>query len=195
MPTEYTPKLFEFEAVERRAVVAGFDGREPHRRAVRALRRSRVLRHHVGQPAAHVVPGNGLRARRHLAPRRPAPYSVRRCRGRDHPPQALEARRSGAHQRAPHSLRSRIRLPEQGRVRARISLSPARLQFRLNLTRSRKPETASPSVEARPRGLALRETVRSGTRVPRTPPQSTPILFCMLFRPRKTDRRRPRSAG
>jgi Transposase DDE domain group 1 len=26
MPTECTPKLFEFEAVERRSVVAGFDG-------------------------------------------------------------------------------------------------------------------------------------------------------------------------
>jgi hypothetical protein len=26
MPTECTPTLFEFEAVERRAVVAGFDG-------------------------------------------------------------------------------------------------------------------------------------------------------------------------
>jgi len=26
MPTECTPKLFEFDAVERRSVVAGFDG-------------------------------------------------------------------------------------------------------------------------------------------------------------------------
>jgi hypothetical protein len=26
MQTQYTPKLFEFEAVERRSVVAGFDG-------------------------------------------------------------------------------------------------------------------------------------------------------------------------
>ena len=78
---------------------------EPHRRAVRAVRRSRVLRHDGGQPAADVVLGDGLRAGRHVAPRRSALHSVRRCLGADHPSQAAQARRPGAHQRATHSLR------------------------------------------------------------------------------------------
>ena len=49
-----------------------------------------------------------------LAPRRPAPQPVRRCRRRHHSAQAAQARRTGAHQRAPHSLRHRFGMPEQG---------------------------------------------------------------------------------
>ena len=63
-------------------------GREPHWRAVRTVRRSCLVRHHDGQPAAHVVLGDGLRVGRHVTPRRSALYSVRRCLGADHPSQA-----------------------------------------------------------------------------------------------------------
>jgi hypothetical protein len=47
-----------------------------------------------------------------------ASQPVRRCRRRDRPSQAVEAWRSGPHQRPPHSPRSRIELPEQNRIRA-----------------------------------------------------------------------------
>ena len=73
-------------------------GREPHRRAVRTVRRSRLLRHHGGQPAAHVVLGHGLCAGRHVTPCRSALYPVRRRLGADHSSQAPQAWRSGAHQ-------------------------------------------------------------------------------------------------
>ena len=57
--------------------------------------------------------------------------TVRRVGLRHHPPQAAQARRAGAQERPPHSLRHRVGLPEQGRVPARLPLSPARLQLRL----------------------------------------------------------------
>ena len=154
-------------------------GGEPHRRAVRAVRRPRVFRHDGGQPAAHVVLGNGLRSRRDLASRRPAPYPVRRRRSRHHPAQAVEARCSGAHQRSPHSLRSRIRLSEQNRVRDGASLSAARVRLLLNPTPSRNQQgSVAPPADTRQLGLALRETQHQWTRDPRTSnhraPASTP---------------------
>jgi hypothetical protein len=48
------------------------------------IRGSRLVGHHAGQSAAHVVLGHGLCSRRYLAPRRSAPRTVRRCRRRDH---------------------------------------------------------------------------------------------------------------
>ena len=51
---------------------------------------------------------HGLCSGRYLAPRRVSPQPVRRCRRRDHSAQAAQARRAGAHQRAPHPLRHRL---------------------------------------------------------------------------------------
>ena len=109
-------------------------GREPHRRAVRTVRRSRLLRHHGGQPTAHVVFGHGLCAGRHVTPCRSALYPVRRCLGADHSSQAPQAWRSGAHQCTTHPLRDRLGLPQQGRVRTGLPLSTACVQLRLTVT-------------------------------------------------------------
>jgi hypothetical protein len=59
----------------------------------------------------------------------------------NHSPQAAQARRSGAHQRAPHSLRNGIGLPEQERLRARPSLTQI-LQSRCHCS-SWKDETTT----------------------------------------------------
>ena len=156
-------------------------GREPHRRAVRTVCRSGIVRHHAGQSAAHVVLRHGLCSGRQLAPRRPAPYSVRRCRRRDHPAQAAQARRSGPQQRAPPSLRARIRLPEQDRIRNGLSVSAAGLQ--LLLSRSPGENQAIPPLRATARahqdsycgkpnatGLAIREPQTTALRPDRICP-------------------------
>jgi len=140
-------------------------GREPHRRAVRTVCRSSIVRHHAGQSAAHVVLRHGLCSGRQLAPCRPAPHSVRRCRRRDHPAQAAQARRSGPQQRAPPSLRARIRLPEQDRIRNGLSVSAASLQLLLSRAPWRKPAAVPP-----PRGR--RAPTRTRTAGNRTPPDS-----------------------
>jgi hypothetical protein len=76
---------------------------------------------------------------------------------------------SATHQRAPHSLRSRLRLPEQGRVRDGPPLSPSRVRLLLNPTPLRKPPSSvAPSADARQSGLSLRETDLRETRYPRT---------------------------
>src|SRR5271156_3530730 len=148
----------------------------------------RVVRHHAGQSAAHVVLRHGLCSGRQLAPRRPAPYSVRRCRRCAHPAQAAQARRSGPQQRAPPPLRARIRLPEQGRIRNGLSVSAAGLQLLLSRTSWRKPRTVLPlrattrahqdSHCGKPHatGLAIREPQTSALR---------PDPICPLF-PEKT---------
>ena len=107
------------------------------------------------------------------ASRRPATHPVRRRRRRDHPPQALEARGSGAHQRETHPLRHRLGMSQQGRVRARPSLSSTRLQLRLSRRRSTR-KAQPPFLRALTRAsldshcarattsrLALRETKKS----------------------------------
>jgi Transposase DDE domain group 1 len=79
-------------------------GGEPHRRAVRAVPRSCVFRTMAANQLliwfsamAYVLVDTLRRVGlRHT--------KVRGCRRRDHPAQAVEARCSGAHQRAPHSL-------------------------------------------------------------------------------------------
>jgi hypothetical protein len=109
-------------------------GREPHRRAVRALCRARLLGYHAGQPASSLVLGDGLCPPRYAAPRRVAPHPVRRCRRHHDPPQAAQARRAGANQRPPPSLRSCRRLPEPRGVRHGAPLSPARLRLVLSRT-------------------------------------------------------------
>ena len=113
---------------------------------------------------------HGLCSGRQLAPRRPAPYSVRRCRRRDHPAQAAQARRSGP-QRSVRRLHCapRIRLPEQDPdskwlicICGGPSTPPEPQPWR-------KPgHSAAPSDGARPPGLVLREAERHRTRNPRT---------------------------
>ena len=90
------------------------------------------------QWAAPVVLGDGVRSRRAPAPCRPAPSQVADAAGRPFA-SAPEARRTGAHQRAPHRLRHRLRAPRQGRVRARLSLSAACLRLHLNGTQAQNP--------------------------------------------------------
>ena len=72
-----------------------------------------------------------------------SPSPVRRCRRRDHSPQAAQARGAGAHQRAPHPLRHHLRMSEQGRVRTRPHLSSARLQLCLSHRTRRKHQDCS----------------------------------------------------
>jgi hypothetical protein len=68
---------------------------------------------------------------------------VRRCRRRDHSPQVAEARGAGANQCAPHPLRHRLGMPEQGRVRTRPHLPSACLQLRLSRGTQRKHQACS----------------------------------------------------
>jgi hypothetical protein len=62
-------------------------------------------------------------------------------RRRHHPPQAVKAWRSGPHQRAPHSLRTRLGLSEQHRIRIGLLVSAARLQLILRALRRRTQQT------------------------------------------------------
>jgi hypothetical protein len=132
------------------------------------------------------------------APRRPAPYAVRRRRSRDYPAQAVEARCSGAHQRAPHSLRSRISLPEQDRVRAGVPRSPA--CFRLLLNPYAVPETnRAPSLRVpthanwdshcgkpNTRGLAIREPQTTASQPGQSyPPTARKMAFAGPYCPTK----------
>ncbi len=64
MQTECTPALFEFEPVEHKKVVAGFDG-GPH-----------FVGDHEGQPAPSLVLVDGLRAAQRVAPNRAPPHPV-----------------------------------------------------------------------------------------------------------------------
>ena len=134
---------YDARALYEQALLRPRRGREPYWRAVRAVRRSRLVGHHAGQSAPHVVLGHGLCSRRYLAPRRSAPQPVRRCRRRDHSAQAAEARGAGANQCAPHPLRHRLGMPEQGRVRTRPHLPSARLQLRLSHRTQRKHQACS----------------------------------------------------
>jgi hypothetical protein len=119
-------------------------GRKPHRRAIRAVGRSRLRGHDGGQSAASVVFGDRLRPGQCNAPHRAARHPVCRCRGRNHPPQAAQARCPRVHQCAPHSFRHRFKLPEPARVRGGVSRPQANLQLRL------KPQDARRSIEATP---------------------------------------------
>ena len=57
---------------------------------------------------------------RRLAPNRPGPYSVRLRLLRHHPPQTVEDRSAGAHQRAPYQARHALGLLASGRVPCRL---------------------------------------------------------------------------
>jgi len=95
---------------------------------------------------------------RHPAPRRAAPYPVRQGLDSNHSPEAAQARRPGANQRAPHSLRACLRMFKQGRVRNRPPLSPARLQLRLIQSTAPKAKCRfSKRRRARPKRLVSRE--------------------------------------
>ena len=156
---------------------------KPHRRAVRTVCRSGIVRHHAGQSAAHVVLRHGLCSGRQLAPRRPAPYSVRRCRRRDHPALAARARRSGLHPAAcAHSLHFACNSHQAAVARTRSNFEMAYLYLRraFNSSLSRSPgENQAISIPlrataTRPPGLVLREAERHRTRNPRTSKTTAP---------------------
>jgi len=94
----------------------------------------------------------GLRAALRLAPHWPGAHAVRRGDMRHHPPQAVEACRPGAHQRATHQTRHGVRLSLAGRVRPRSH--PPTQCCRLTPTRHRTASRSPDAVAAPAAGLA-----------------------------------------
>jgi Transposase DDE domain group 1 len=118
--------------------------RKPHRRAVRAVGRSRLLRHHGGQSAAPVVCSDRLHPGQCNASHRAARHPVCRCRGRpasscssSAPACAgffslsLQAARTSTSSRQPISPSSgRSAQPEAATRAVRIESAPARAATR-----------------------------------------------------------------
>ena len=94
------------------------DGEPDQGMPARPLRRPHLGPHHARQPAAPLVRLHGLCAALRLASDRSDPYPLRQGKLRQHPPQAAEDRRPGAHQRAADQVRDGSGCPYQSEFQA-----------------------------------------------------------------------------
>ena len=171
-------------------------GREPHRRAIRAVRRSRIVGHHAANQLRMWFSALAYVLRRYLASRRPAPHPVRRRRRRHHSPESCS---SSAPRCASACAASTSPSPRAAPTRPsspRLCQPPARLQLRLINRPVDSTGVTFQHIDARPDGLALRVIDGRHTRVPRTssgrqsagahtpPDRLLPAAFTMRIRRR-----------
>src|SRR6516165_911332 len=122
--------------------------------SARSVRRPHFGGDNARQPAAPVVCVDGLCAAVRLTPLGVAAHPIRQGDLRDNPPQAVENRRAGAHQRAPHHLRDGLNLSLPARLRY-CPLTTNQCGGALT-DRKRKPAYSTPFAAPllRPPGLA-----------------------------------------